>query len=312
MPAVRPQLVKRVFLPPYTASGAKTFAFVLNGNAISIRDNVIRPALGNNYDTVAGGLFMLSWVKYAGFSSQNATDSARGKFAFKESALAVLVKDQAQNQYIYIPSLYLDSDAPELTGREVYGFPKVAGRVTIPSSTKVATGTHLTTYSREVQNYTTPPVSPVDTLVYEAWASNPLAGGPLDVFDLIEDAFDEISSIFETSAGGDLESVMTFLRTFLMFQKPLIFIKQLPSCAIGSAGQATSLHEVKANFALIGLPTINPLDMLKTYQVRIMDSPSAPLASAFGVTPGAQLTPLAAVEATLSYTLGHGTETVIP
>ena len=316
MPAVRPQLVKRVFQPPYSARDATTFAFVLSGNAISIRDKVIRPALGNNYDTVPGalgGLFMLSWVEYAGFSSQSAVDSPRGDFTFKESALCVLVQDNLGDQYIYIPSLYLDTNAPELTGREVYGFPKSAGKVTIPSSAEVSNGKHLKTRSSEVRNYTTPPVFPIDSLVYEAWASNPLGNpDPLDVFDLIEEAFDEISSIFEASAGGDLQSVMTFLKTFMMFQKPLIFIKQLPSSVSGSSGQTTSLHEVKASFALNGAPTINPLNMLKMYKVRINDYPSAPLASAFGVASGAQLIPLAAVEAKLSYTLGHGTETAIP
>jgi len=314
MPAVRPQLVKRVFLPPYSATNARTFAFVLSGNATSIRDKVIRPALGNNYDTlpgVLGSLFMLSWVEYAGFSSQSTTDSTMGDFSFKESALFVLVQDDLGKQYIYIPSLYVDTNAPELTGREVYGFPKVAGKVTIPTSSEVSNGTHLKTRSREVHPYTTPPQAPVERLVYEAWASNPL--NPLEeVLSLLENAFSDLSTILAGSTIPAFQSVTTFINTFLLFQKPLIFIKQLPSSASASVGQTTSLHKVIADFTVTGAPIINPLSMLRLYKVKIKDYASAPLASAFGVSSTAQLSPLAAVEATLSYTMGHGTETVIP
>ena len=323
MPAVRPQLVKRVYLPPYSAKGAATFAFVLSGDANSIRDKVIRPALGNNYRPLPsplGGLFVIAWVKYDGFSSQSAPDSERGEFTFKESAIFLLVRDQANADYIYIPSLYLDTDSPELTGREVYGFPKSAGTVNLFQNWPPAVGQRLSTRSREVRNFATPPEFPQDSLIYEAWLEN----GPisffkrtqsnlsqLDPFAFIDDALENTQGDFLESAGSQLTAAMNLLSTFLKFEKPLIFIKQMPSSAAPLLGRTTSLHEVKANFNLSAIPFIDTLNIFNVFKVRIMNWASAPIASSFGVPADTPLNPLAAVYAKVSYTMGHGTETPI-
>src|SRR4030095_8695342 len=148
MGAMRDRLCTQVYKPEYLLS-AKAFTFVMQGKAADIDSKVTRPALGSDYVVSSLGttsdLFAVSWVRYSSFTSA----LPQGRFSYNESALFNVVQDAGGVKHLYVPSLYLDSSAAITSGRDVFGFPKAWGDVSLSAVVPTKTVT-LSTEADEI------------------------------------------------------------------------------------------------------------------------------------------------------------------
>jgi len=327
---LRSRLCKRDYSPPFLAKGVKAYAFILHGDADTIRREVVQRTLGPEFGLIPGAenLFVLAWIEYGSLTSVTAPDNERGAFAYKESATFVLVDCQIEGwdqepAYLYISSLYVDKAAPIITGLETYGFPKSWGDIAMkPQNIDV-----FMTYANEIHNYILPPEQPRHSIVYKAERTSDSWGGSnvrhianneshdphtfIDralelLHDEIVGAVKEFESEVKPLETDIIDAVKKIVRHFAVWDPPLVFLKQFPSSQ--HVGEMCYGSYVRANFRPIN---VSGLSVLHGYTVRLNEFASAPYASSHGVEAGTDLKPLIGFSVQCDFNLGDGDELLI-
>ena len=128
-----------VFAPPYLSENMNHFSFVVAADMTKLQeqcDKYFNIPLGKPARFIPGGPFVL--FVSANLPKLRATTppySNMGWFSESEMAIWLLVLDKEQKRYFwFVPYIWVDNPYAMVMGREVYGFPKAFGTVTMPSS----------------------------------------------------------------------------------------------------------------------------------------------------------------------------------
>jgi hypothetical protein len=278
---------------PYLVARSRTAAFAVPTPAGAIQrllDATLNAVAGTQRFTPLLDCMVLTFIHYPSVRAEQpgvAEDCQCGFFTYEECAVFLMLRD-AQGDGLgtcwHVPLLLLNQVIPLILGREVFGMPKVFGRVDArplemddwlqnPSGTlKVSTegfaqwgcGVGIRFVDVAEVKFKGPHLRlPIDLPV--------LGLDPLGLIRFATDAIDEV---------GHLRPVLDFFQRLVSAGLPGIFLKQLPDCSGVQHGVYQRL--LKAAFT----PTaISPLTYVLA-DVKVFDPVSYPLASTFALTAG--------------------------
>lgn len=135
-----PRYVERggeiVFSPPGVASGVRMWGFFLEGDAALLQQMYDRylnvPSCGVTSFEPAGSIFAFVFATLDRVFAQQPPDIYRGYFKEAEFAVWTLGYDRRRHEYAtFVPYMIVDQGSALAMGREVYGFPKQLGSVSI-------------------------------------------------------------------------------------------------------------------------------------------------------------------------------------
>ncbi|HEY6171065.1 MAG TPA: hypothetical protein VIX80_02285 [Candidatus Kapabacteria bacterium] len=139
----RPLYINRggelVFAPPFVAKDVHQYSFVIDADITKLQgvcDKYLNAPLGGAQRFIPGGPFLLlSCCDLPSLTSLTAPYSTMGWFAEKEIAFWMPVMDTVQKRLFWmLPYIWVDNPYAMAMGRELYGFPKGIGTVTLPAS----------------------------------------------------------------------------------------------------------------------------------------------------------------------------------
>lgn len=127
-----------VYCPPGVATGVRMYAFIMRGDQAALQEMFDRylntPSRGAVQFEPAGDLFVLNFTTLAHVGALIPPDLERGYFEESEVAIWCLGYDRVSDTYsTFVPYMVVDQGAAMAMGREVYGFPKQLGKVTMPA-----------------------------------------------------------------------------------------------------------------------------------------------------------------------------------
>jgi hypothetical protein len=277
---------------PYVVANSRTAAFAVPtpaGRIQHLLDCTLNSAAGSRRFTPLLDCMVLTFIHYPDVHAlQPGIPPANqmGCFCYQECAVFLPILD-AQGDGLgtcwHVPMLLLNQVIPLILGREVYGMPKVFGRIDVRP---LQVDDWLTNPSGTLKVSTegfplaggTVPITfvPVAEVTFGAHLRLPLGIAisdldPLGLFAFAADFLDDVTH---------LGPVLEFFQRLVAFGLPGIFLKQFPD---GSGTQlAVYQFLLKAAFT----PTaISPLTYAVA-DVKTFDSASYPLASTFGLNSG--------------------------
>ncbi len=127
-----------VFAPPFLADKVDYYGFIIAADIQKLQavcDRYLNAPLGAARFAPAGGFVLLACCNLPSLRSSTPPYSNWGWFAEREIAFWMLVIDkQAKRVYWLLPYIWVDNPYAMAMGRELYGFPKGIGTVTLPAS----------------------------------------------------------------------------------------------------------------------------------------------------------------------------------
>ena len=131
---------EQAFAPPYLQQGCSLYGFFLrcDRSALQVFCNrfLIDPSQGCVQATALDHV-LLYFCRFARSSSLHTTDRQRGWYGENECGLWIPLQQHRQNhpvRFAFLPlSLFVDSGPAAIAGREVLGFPKELGHITLPT-----------------------------------------------------------------------------------------------------------------------------------------------------------------------------------
>lgn len=147
-PASRALYVSRsneqAFAPPYSQEGCRLYGFWLPCDPARLQKVCDRflnqPSQGALRIEVAAPYILLYFCSFARSRSLHADDIERGWLGENECALLLVVKEArptATPALALFPfAMFVDSGPAAISGRELLGFPKEIGHISLPSSTQ--------------------------------------------------------------------------------------------------------------------------------------------------------------------------------
>ncbi len=275
-----------VYEPPFAAEGVEYYSFILDadkGKLQEICDRYLNAPIGGVRRFLpAGGFVLLACCKLSSLRSITPPYSNFGRFVEREVAFWVLVIDKVKERlYWFLPYIFVDNTYAMAMGRELYGFPKSMGTITIPPSPEQAAELSLETLV--VKKY--PPLSKAELLRLVQVRKAPVAdvySGPIGTWHDLDDLVREIVKFLDEEL--DLfEDIRLFIRTMddlLHLKIPMLFLKQVrdvvqPRKAAYQAIVETTLFSSKVYEGRI---------LGSNYDVIIEQCDSHPICADFGMT----------------------------
>ena len=278
---------------PYVVARSRTAAFAVptaGGKIQQLLDATLNAVAGTQRFTPLLDCMVLTFIHYPDVHAAQAgvpPASQTGFFSYQECAVFLPIKDahgEGLGTCWHVPMLLLNQVLPLILGREVYGMPKVFGRIdarplqvddwlTNPAGT-LKVSTEGFSQMGSTVGITFVPVA-------EVTLNGPHLRLPLDLPILDLDPLGLVE--FATKLVDDvahLRPVMEFFQRLVSVGFPGIFLKQFPDGS--GTQQPVYQHLLKAAFT----PTsISPLTYVIA-DVTTFDSASYPLASTFGLASG--------------------------
>ena len=150
---------RQVWRPPYTASGAKLFGFVLDADAAAIDSLLHRdfnePAGGAVDYRCAHSSVIVIFAAIEKLASGDPRDEQRGYLSELEVSVWCLAADvTAGNRLVwYLPYVFVDAGQAVASGREVYGYPKQIGLFEDDYPDKLENGGTTTVWAPAIDPY---------------------------------------------------------------------------------------------------------------------------------------------------------------
>ncbi len=283
---------------PYIVTHSRTAAFAVptpSGKIQQLLDATLNVAAGTPRFTPLLDCMVLTFIHYPDVHAEQAgvpPASRTGFFTYQECAVFLPMRDAeggGLGTCWHVPMLLLNQVLPLILGREVYGMPKVFGRV---DARPLQVDDWLTdpagTLKVSTEGFPQPGAAVGVTFVpvAEATFKGPhfqLPFSNLDPLGLIQFATNLVDDL------AHLQPVLDFFQRLVGLGLPGIFLKQFPDGS--GTQQAVYQHLLRAAFT----PTsISPLTYVLA-DVTAFDSASYPLASTFGLTSGVAKTAVGVV-----------------
>ena len=141
-PPERPKYVERggefVLRGPFSQQGTRMYVFLLAADLARLTELVDRQLnIGATHYRPLGPFVALGCADIAQIRSQHPEDAKKGYMSERDVAfwVPVIASDEPYGAALpsrvawFLPYIFVDSAPPMATGREIYGFPKLAGRI---------------------------------------------------------------------------------------------------------------------------------------------------------------------------------------
>jgi hypothetical protein len=287
---------------PYIVDRSRTAAFAVPtpaGKIQQLLDATLNAVAGSPRFTPLLDCMVLTFIHYPDVHAAQAAvpPAARtGFFDYEECAIFLPIRDargDGLGTCWHVPMLLLNQVIPLILGREVFGMPKVFGRIdTRPLQVDDWLANPAGTLKVATEGFPQQGSAVGITFVNvaEVTFKGPHLRLPLDLpvraldpLGLLHFAADAIEDI------AHLRPVMEFFQSLVSVGFPGIFLKQFPD---GSGTQQTVYQRLlKAAFT----PTAISAPTYVVADVTVFDPPSYPLASTFGLTAGVAKTAIGIV-----------------
>ena len=278
---------------PYIVTRSRTAAFAVPTRAGKIQqllDATLNGVAGSQRFTPLLDCMVLTFIHYPDVHAQQSgvpPANQTGFFSYQECAVFLPIVDShggGLGTCWHVPLLLLNQVIPLILGREVYGMPKVFGRIDVQ---RLQVDDWLTnpsgTLKVSTEGFPHPGASVGLTFVpvAEVNMKGPFLRMPLDLpIEKLDPLglVDFAAKLVDEAAH--LQPVMQFFQQLISVGFPGIFLKQFPDGS--GTQQAVYQHLLQAAFTptSIGAPTYVIAD------VTTFDSASYPLASIFGLASG--------------------------
>lgn len=287
---------------PYIVARSRTAAFAVPtrpGCIQQLLDSTLNAAAGSQRFTPLLDCMVLTFIHYPDVHAEQSgvpSGSRTGFFCYQECAIFLPIKD-AEGAGLgtcwHVPMLLLNQVIPLILGREVYGMPKVFGRVDVrPLQVDDWLTDPAGTFKVSTEGFPQPGSSVGITFVpvAEAAMKGPHLRLALDIPVLDLDPLGLIQFAANLlDDGTHLRPVLEFFQRLVGIGLPGIFLKEFPDGT--GTRQAVCCQLLKAAFT----PTsISPLTYVLA-DVKAFDSASYPLASTFGLPSGVAQTSVGVV-----------------
>jgi Acetoacetate decarboxylase (ADC) len=293
--SVRPRYVERggemVYAQPYTAVGARMYSFTIDADEsrldAMVRSQLVDPSGGSLRMTTVGPMALLSFVAIQILRPADEPDAALGSLPEREAAIWVPVVDRRRNELLwYVAYMFVDSPLAMASGREVYGYPKQLGRITIPDTEPPPALLELAATSLKV--FRPSEVARLHRLIrverpVTATEVAPARASPRDLVRDLGAEPDETGKPPLTEGPlGHLGTALLLARQLLSGTIPLVLLKQFRDAE--RPWQACYSGIVKATNVLTGFRAAGVLP--SDYSITISDVDSEPFRRDLGLPPG--------------------------
>ncbi len=302
-----------VFAPPFIAKDVHQYSFVIDADITKLQelcDKYLNTPLGGAQRFVPGGGFLLlSCCDLPSLASATPPYSNMGWFAEKEIAFWMLVIDTQEKRMFWIlPYIWVDNPYAMAMGRELYGFPKGIGTVTLPKDT------------------TAPDLFAIDALALKTFGPNEQG----EVVRLVEVAvipgvkeshgiggiFSDLASIMKTIAGY-LHDGLSLLENLKMLYNsiddmahadiPMVFLKEIRDVAQPEYAAFQAVVETKA----VGTNFHGGQIFSEAYEINIAICDSHPIRSELGLAASGPIRSQLSFAIHFDFEIGVGTQTII-
>ena len=145
---------EQTYRPPYSAEGVRFYSFLLEADRERLSDFLEKyfttPSGGAVELVPASHYVLLSFTDLKCLRSIDPPDSSKGWTAEKEVSIFFLALDTKRERLAWVcPYMFVDSGYAMASGREVYGFPKQIGWITLPEGERQASPLVLDTMAIE-------------------------------------------------------------------------------------------------------------------------------------------------------------------
>jgi hypothetical protein len=219
-----------VYQPPFVAKEVDYYGFILDADKNKLQelcDRYLNAPLGQPRRFVAAGSFvLLACCNLPHLQSKTAPYQNMGSFAEREVAFWVLIIDEEQERlYWFLPYIFVDDTYAMAMGRELYGFPKSIGTISIPKSPSNAEQFTLDTLV--VAKYSAQAMGEISRLVEVAQASD-VYTGPSGVWHDFGGLVKEIVTVLDEGFGllTDVKLFFHSLDDLVHLKIPMVFLKQ--------------------------------------------------------------------------------------
>lgn len=298
-----------VFKPPFVANNVGFYGFILKAEMSQLQkfcDRYFNDPIGRpGAFTPAGDFLMLACCSLPSLQSTTPPYDQMGNFAENEFAFWVPVIDHERERMLWsFPYIWVDNPFAMAMGRELYGFPKGLGTITIPDDPKSPDLFRLDTLG--VRTFSPDAVGEIIPLVTVNRASANDGAEEDTIFSDIKEMIHEIVNVLEE--GYDIfKHIRLALHTIedlLHMRMPMVFLNQFRDVADPATASVQSLIETS--------PGANKIHSGRlygsTFEVTIEESASAPIISDLGLETGRPITPLVSYYMNFDFEIGLGKE----
>ncbi len=292
-----------VFSPPGVAKGVRMYAFMLRADPERLTRMfncyLNEPSGGVARIVPVGSTIVLNVVELKHVGALTPPDNVRGYFRELEMAIWTLGYDEEVESYAtFVPYMIVDRGSAMAMGREVYGFPKQLGTVTLPPDASEFTVTVDGVLEWDADSAFTP-----QRLVTIPWHEGLIESTEAE-FNSQADLVADLARVLETdrvieavNETGLVKRLRGALQLLAEDTLPMIFLKQIRDARRPTKACYQSIHW--ANFKVT---EFRRAGHLLPSTIQLNDLASMPIRRELGL-PAGELTPIAAFWVDFDFTL---------
>lgn len=302
-----------VYAPPFIADNVQQYGFLLDADVTKLQglcDKYLNNPLGESRFVPAGPFVMPSCCVLSSLRSSTPPYSEMGWFAENEIAFWILIIDKVtKRMYWMLPYLWVDNDYAFAMGRELYGFFKGIGSITLPESPDNASLFAVDTLA--LKTYAPDSKGAVIRLVQV----NKVAGAPehksdeTESHDSIEAFVKSILKVADEGLSflGNLKLILDSLDDLLHLRIPFVFLKEFRDVADPSKACFQAIVEAEAKMIKFHSAKVLP----NAYDINIEICDSHPIRADLGLPESGPLPSKISFWVSYDFEIGLGTQTII-
>jgi hypothetical protein len=219
-----------VYQPPFIAKDVGYYGFILDADKEKLQelcDRYLNSLIGGDRRFVPAGSFvLLACCDLPELQSSTKPYQDMGSFAEREMALWLLLIDKVQERlYWFLPYIFVDNAYAMAMGRELYGFPKSIGTISIPASLDHANEFALDTLV--LKRYSAQSRGEVVRLIEVRESSDVYVGASgawQDLGSLVKEIVRVLDEGFQLLS--DIKLFIQSMDDLLQLRIPMVFLKQ--------------------------------------------------------------------------------------
>ncbi len=302
-----------VFVPPFIADNVQQYSFLLDADITKLQgvcDKYLNAPLGKKRFVAGGPFVMLSCCALPSLRCTTPPYSNMGWFAEQEIAFWMLVIDtEAKRMYWMLPYIWVDNDYAFAMGRELYGFPKGIGTVTLPKSPE-STDLFAAIDTLVLRKFSPDTQGEVVRLVQVNKVEGESVAHVLasDTWSSIEEFVKEIVTIADDGLNllGNAKLMMDSLEDLLHLRIPMVFLKEFRDVTDPAHAQFQAVVETEAKSNAFHGGKV----FAEAYDVNIEICDSHPIRSDLGFAASGALCSNLSFWVSYDFEIGNGTQIV--
>ena len=298
-----------VYEPPFLAEGVEYYGFILDADKSKLQDVCDRylngPIQASRRFVPVGNFVLLACCNLASLRSITPPYNNFGRFVELEVAFWVMTIDTEKKRlFWFLPYIFVDNTYAMAMGRELYGFPKSMGTISIPPSPEEAAELWLDTLV--VKKY--PPLAKgeITRLVQVRRApTGDVYKGPTGIWHGLEDMVKDIVSFLDNQLNlfEDIRLLIRSMDDLLHLRIPMLFIKQIRDVVQPKQAAYQAIVETTPFSSQIHEGRI----LASNYDVIIEECDSHPICSELGMATTGALRPKVSFYVKFDFEIGLGT-----